>query len=167
MEGGIGMGHGFSHVGVSTHDMERTIHFYEKLLGFRRVAEDRIRIIEGGSLRHVFFDVGAGQYIAFLEPSGVPGIPPDYDAGINQGLGVPHAMYHYAFQVPSLEQLESRRSELENHGVAVSPIIDLGAGQSIFLRDPNGIQLEFCCQTRPFSETDLHGEIEASAAMLG
>jgi len=33
-------------------------------------------------------------------------------------------------------------------------------------RDPNGIQLEYSCQTRPFDESDLHGEFEASVAML-
>lgn len=166
------MSHGFSHVGVSTHDMGSTIHFYEKILGFRRIAEDHIRVIEGGSLRHVFFDVGEGECIAFLESNGVPGIPPDYDAGINRGLGVPHGMYHYAFKAASLDELETRRKELEEHGVGVSPIVDLGGGKSIYLRDPNGLQLEFHCQTRPFAAVGLHGEIECgevegSVAMLG
>ena len=31
---------------------------------------------EGGRLRHIFFDVGRDQLIAFLEPQGIPGIPP-------------------------------------------------------------------------------------------
>jgi catechol 2,3-dioxygenase-like lactoylglutathione lyase family enzyme len=161
------MGDGFSHVGVSTHDMEGTIRFYEEILGCRRIAEDRIRILEGGTLRHVFFDVGDGQAIAFIEANGVPGIPADYDAGINRGLGVPHGMYHFALRVPSLDQLEMRRTELAARGVAVSPIIDLGAAKSVFFRDPNGIQLELCCQTRAFTDQDLHGETEASVAMLG
>jgi hypothetical protein len=52
-------------------------------------------------------------------------------------------------------------------GVEVSPIIDLGSGKSVLFRDPNGIQLEYCCQTRPFNEPDLHGESEASIALLG
>ena len=161
------MGDGFSHVGVSTHDMLATIRFYEQVLGFPRVGEDRIRIKEGGTLRHVFFDVGEGQFIAFIEPNGVPGIPADYDAGINRGLGVPSGMYHFALRVVSLEDLEARRKHLESHGVQVSPIIDLGSGKSVFFRDPNGIQLEYCCQTRPFNESDLHGETEASIALLG
>jgi catechol 2,3-dioxygenase-like lactoylglutathione lyase family enzyme len=161
------MGNGFSHVGVSTHDMDTTIQFYEEVLGFRRVAEDHIRIVEGGNLRHVFFDVGDGQCIAFIQANDVPAIPSDYDTSINLGLGVPHAMYHYALKVLTLEELESRRRELEARGVAVSPIIDLGAGRSIFFRDPNNITLEFCCQLRPFNESDLQGEFETSVAMLG
>jgi catechol 2,3-dioxygenase-like lactoylglutathione lyase family enzyme len=161
------MGDGFSHVGLSTHDMDATIQFYEGLLRFPRVGEERIRIKEGGTLRHVLFDAGEGQFIAFIEPNAVPGIPLDYDAGINQGLGLPSGMYHFALRVPSLDELDSRRKELEGHGVAVSPIIDLGVGKSVFFRDPNGIQLELCCQTRPFNQSDLHGETEASVDMLG
>ena len=58
------------------------------------------------SIRHIFFDTGDGQLIAFMEPRGIPGIPVEYDAGINRGLGVPDAFYHFAFEV----ELASRRS---------------------------------------------------------
>ena len=161
------MADGFSHVGLSTHDMEATIRFYENVLGCRRVSEERIRIIEGGSLRHVFFEVGEGQFVAFIEPHDAPGFAAGYDTGINRGLGVPNAVYHLAFRVSSVDQLEERRKQLVENGVAVSPIVDLGAGKSIFFHDPNGVQLEYCCQMRAFVESDLHGEVEASAAMLG
>lgn len=161
------MADGISHVGLSTRDMEATIAFYERVLGCRRVSEDRIRILEGGSLRHVFFEVGEGQFVAFIEPHDAPGFAPDYDTGINRGLGVPNAVYHLALRVNSVDQLEARRRQLEESGVAVSPIVDLGAGKSIYFQDPNGLQLEFCCQTRAFVEADLNGEFEASAAMLG
>lgn len=160
------MNHGFAHVGVSTHDMDTTIRFYEEILGFRRVADDHIRVLEGGDLRHVFFDVGEGQYIGFLEPTGVADIPSDYDAGINHGLGVPHGMYHYAFKVSTLDELEARRSDLVRHSVDVTQVVDLGGGKSIYLRDPNGLQLEFHCQTQPFTAANLHTESARSASML-
>src|SRR2546430_3983864 len=35
------------------------------------------------------FRSGDGQLLAFMEPRGVPGIPEEYDAGINRGLGLP------------------------------------------------------------------------------
>lgn len=161
------MGEGFSHVGLATRDMDATIRFYEQVLGCRRASEDRIRILEGGSLRHVFFEVGDGQFLAFIEPHGAPGFASDFDTGINRGLGVPDVVYHVALRVSSLDQLELRRKELEGHGVAVSPIVDLGGGKSIYFRDPNGVHLEYCCQLRSFVEADLHGEMEVSAAMLG
>ena len=79
---------GFSHIGLSTLDLDKTREFYEGVLGFKAVAADRINIEEGGHLRHHFFDVGRDQLIAFLEPHAVPDVPANYDAGINRGLGV-------------------------------------------------------------------------------
>jgi catechol 2,3-dioxygenase-like lactoylglutathione lyase family enzyme len=155
---------GFSHVGVSTHQMDATIRFYEGILGLRRVVDSLTRLKSGGTLREVYFDIGDGQVIVFMEPRSVPGIASDYDTGINEALGVPRGMYHYAFKVGSLEALEARRQDLRRHGVDVSAIIDLGHARSIFLFDPNGIQLEYCCQTRPFDETDLHRVVDAEIA---
>src|SRR5262245_21440984 len=115
-------GHGFSHVGVSTHDMDATIQFYEGVLGFPQVVEDLTRIKSGGTLRMVYFDVGDGQFMVFMEPKHVPDIPEDYDTGINGALGVPRGMYHFAFEVPSLADLESRRRSLERQEIEVSAI---------------------------------------------
>src|SRR5688572_16162358 len=113
---------GYSHVGLSTLDIERTRAFYEDILGFKAVRCDIMRIKEGGQIRHVFFDTGGGQLLAFMEPRGVPGIPAEYDAGINRGLGVPDAFYHFAFEVESVAALEAKRAELIGKGVRVSPI---------------------------------------------
>lgn len=144
--------------------MDATIHFYENVLGFPHVVEDLTRVKSGGSLRLVYFDVGDGQFIVFMEPKNVPGIPAEYDTGINGALGVPRGMYHYSFKVPTLDDLELRRRDLESHGIEVSSTIDLGYAKAIFFFDPNGIQLEFCCQIRPFNESDLHQQSEVSVA---
>ena len=82
---------GFSHIGLSTHDLDKTRAFYEGVLGFKPVVADTITIEEGGHLRHMFFDVGGGQLIAFLEPNGVPDIPAKYDAGSTAGSAFPRA----------------------------------------------------------------------------
>ena len=53
------MGHkGFSHVGLSTLDLDKTREFFEKVLGFKVVIADTIKIKEGGAIRHIFFDTG-------------------------------------------------------------------------------------------------------------
>jgi catechol 2,3-dioxygenase-like lactoylglutathione lyase family enzyme len=77
---------GFSHIGLSTLDLDKTREFYEGVLGLKPVVADTITIEEGGRLRHLFFDVGGDQLVAFLEPQDVPGVPTDYDAGINRRL---------------------------------------------------------------------------------
>ncbi len=89
---------GFSHIGLSTLDLDKTRAFYEGVLGFKPVRCDTIKVKEGGQIRHIFFDTGRDQLLAFMEARGVPGVPNEYDAGINRGLGVPSAFYHFAFE---------------------------------------------------------------------
>ena len=93
---------GFSHIGLSTLDLDKTRAFYEGVLGFKPVRCDTIKVKEGGQIRHIFFDTGRDQLLAFMEARGVPGVPAEYDAGINRGLGVPSAFYHFAFETGSL-----------------------------------------------------------------
>lgn len=139
---------GFSHIGLSTLDLDKTRAFYEGTLGFKPVVADTIDIEEGGYLRHIFFDVGQGQLIAFLEPHNVPGVPADYDAGINNGLGVPAGFYHFAFDAGSTTALAEKRDELRAKGVETTEIVDHGWAWSIYFKDPNGLSLEYCCVVR-------------------
>jgi catechol 2,3-dioxygenase-like lactoylglutathione lyase family enzyme len=145
---------GFSHLGLSTLDLDKTREFYEGVLGFKAVIADTIRIEEGGRFRHLFFDVGRGQLIAFLEPQGIPGVPTDYDAGINRGLGVPAAFYHFAFEAGSEAALIEKHGELRGKGVEVTDIVDHGWAKSIYFKDPNGLSLEYCCALRAVTQDD-------------
>ena len=145
---------GFSHIGLSTLDLDKTCDFYENVLGFKPVRCDILRIKEGGQIRHVFFNIGRDQLLAFMEAQGVPGIPAEYDAGINRGLGVPSAFYHFAFEAGSVAALEAKRTELLAKGVQVSDIVHHDAAQSIYFRDPNSISLEYCCMTRDMGTED-------------
>ena len=156
---------GFSHVGLSTLDLDRTRDFYENVLGFKAVRCDIMGIAEGGQIRHVFFDTGHGQLLAFMEPRGVPGIPAEYDAGINRGLGVPDAFYHFAFEVDSVEALAAKRAELIAKGVKVTPIVDHEWMQSIYFKDPNGLMLEFAVQTRTLDDDDAVMQVRERVSM--
>ena len=124
---------------------------------------------EGGQIRHIFFDTGHDQLMAFMEPQGVPGIPADYDAGINAGLGVPGSFYHFAFEAGTEAGLEAKRQELLAKGVAVSDVVDHDWAKSIYFKDPNGMQMEFCCFTREFGSEDavMTQRFEASIKALG
>ncbi len=145
---------GLSHIGLSTLDMDKTRDFYENVLGFKAVRCDIIKIKEGGQVRHVFCDAGQDQLIAFMEPNDVSAIPSDYDAGINNGLGVPGAFYHFAFEAGSPAALEAKREELLGKGLTVTDIVDHQWAKSIYFKDPNGISLEFCCLTRDVGTED-------------
>jgi catechol 2,3-dioxygenase-like lactoylglutathione lyase family enzyme len=145
---------GISHIGLSTLDLDKTREFYEEVLGFKPVVADTIKVKEGGHLRHLFFDIGRDQLIAFLEPNGVPDVPASYDAGINQGLGVPAGLYHFAFEAGSPHALAEKCDELRAKGVETTDIVDHGWAQSIYFKDPNGLSLEYCCAVRNLTEDD-------------
>jgi len=160
---------GFSHIGLSTLDLDKTREFYEGVLGFKPVRCDTIAVKEGGKIRHIFFDTGRDQLLAFMEARGVPGVPAEYDTGINRGLGVPSAFYHFAFETGSEPALEQKRRELIAKGVKVSEIIDHDWAKSIYFKDPNGMQLEYCCYTRELNDDDarMQDRFEASIKGLG
>jgi len=160
---------GFSHIGLSTLDLDRTRDFYERVLGFKAVRCDILKVKEGGQIRHIFFDTGHDQLIAFMEASGVPGIPAEYDAGINRGLGVPGVFYHFAFEAGSEAALDEKRHELLAKGVEVTEVVDHDWAKSIYFKDPNGIQLEFCCYTRNLNADDarMQPRAEISVRRLG
>src|SRR5260221_9814935 len=145
---------GFSHIGLSTHDLDKTSAFYEGILGFKPVVADTIKIKEGGRIRHLFFDIGGGQLLAFMESHGVPDVPAEYDVGINRGLGVPAAFYHFAFEAGSPAALADKRDELRAKGVEVTDITDHDWARSIYFKDPNGLSLEYCCVVRNLTEDD-------------
>ena len=160
---------GFSHIGLSTLDLDRTRDFYERVLGFRAVRCDILKVKEGGQIRHIFFDTGHDQLLAFMEASGVPGIPAEYDAGINRGLGVPGVFYHFAFEAGSEAALDEKRRELLAKGVQVTEVVDHDWAKSIYFKDPNGLQLEFCCYTRNLNADDarMQPRAEISVRRLG
>lgn len=145
---------GFSHLGLSTLDLDKTRDFYENILGFKAVRCDVIKVKEGGNIRHIFFDTGRDQLIAFMEANKVDGIPAEYDTSISKGLGVPPAFYHFAFEAGSEAGLEQKRKELMGKGIKVTEVVDHDWAKSIYFYDPNGLMLEYCCLTREFSQND-------------
>ena len=159
---------GFSHIGLSTLDLDKTLDFYVDILGFKVVRGDIIKVTEGGRIRHAFIDTGCGSMLAFMEPKDVAGIPDDYDAGINRGLGVPDGFYHFAFEAGNETDLEKKRMELAEKGVRVTDIVDHeGWCKSIYFKDPNGIQLEYCCLTRELTEDDACMQVRFEISSRG
>ena len=74
-----------------------------------------------------------------------------------------------AFEVDSLAALEAKRAELIAKGVKVTPVVDHEWMKSIYFKDPNGLQLEFCCYTRNLNADDalMQPRAEISVRRLG
>ncbi len=145
---------GWSHISLATLDMAATRAFYEGVLGFRAVRCDIIRVKEGGEIQHVFFDTGHQQLLAFMEPRGVPGVPVEFDGGLNRPLAMPEGVYHFAFEAGSAAELDAKRAELIGKGVKVTPVVDHEWAKSIYFKDPNGLLLEYSYLTRGFNADD-------------
>ncbi len=151
------MNKGFHHVGLATHDLDATLEFYEKQLGFRARVCETIDPEAGGCIRHAFLDTGRGQLIAFMEANQVPGLPEDFDTGINQGLGIQGGVIHFAFWCDDEAELLERRGELVDKGIEVTEVVDHQWCKSIYFHDPNRIQLEYCCLTEELGEAHVAG----------
>ncbi len=132
------------HLGLATHDMEATLDFYENTLGMTLQVADLLQPQAGGTIRHAFIDLGHGEMIAFMECNDVPGIKPDFDAGINRGLGIKGGVMHFAFKAKDEADLAARQEYLREKGVEVTDVVDHGWCKSIYFRDPNNLQLEYC-----------------------
>ncbi|HWN13129.1 MAG TPA: VOC family protein, partial [Candidatus Dormibacteraeota bacterium] len=77
--------------------------------------------------------------------------------------------YHFAFEAGSEAALQEKRDDLLARGVEVTEIVDHDWAKSIYFKDPNGLQLEFCSFTRNLAADDarLQDRAEISVRRLG
>lgn len=142
------------HISFGTRNMAATRHFYEQKMGFEVLIHERMVVEEGGEIDHIFFHTGNGCAMAFMQWKDTPGVPAEYDSGINAGLGLPPGTFHFALRCDSLSALEARRAELASRQVVVGPIIDLPPYKSFFFDDPNGLRLEYTTRVSPYKADD-------------
>jgi catechol 2,3-dioxygenase-like lactoylglutathione lyase family enzyme len=145
------------HLGLATRDYDATVEFYTKVIGWEIAWQDLMQAPDGTVLvRHVFFDTGDGSYVAFMAPTpALPGTPENWATDINSGLGVPPHVYHFAFWLDSVEELEQFQRQIRERGVEASEVIDHDGWTAGFVvRDPNGLLIEFATTTRELTEDD-------------
>ena len=82
---------GFSHIGLSTLDLDKTRAFYEGVLGFKPVVADTITIEEGGHLRHMFSMSAAVSSLPFWNRTEFPMYPQNTMRGSTAGSAFPPA----------------------------------------------------------------------------
>jgi catechol 2,3-dioxygenase-like lactoylglutathione lyase family enzyme len=117
---------GVHHVALLSSDVERTIRFYQGLLGFPLTTVFENRDYRGST--HFFFDIGHGNSLAFFD---FPGLDlPDY----SEVLGGHH---HLAISVEPAEW-EAAKRRLDDAGVEYAHI----DGSSLYFRGPDGERLE-------------------------
>jgi catechol 2,3-dioxygenase-like lactoylglutathione lyase family enzyme len=126
---------GINHLALISHDMDETVRFYVGVLGARLVAT-----IGTDSFRHYFFEIGAGNTLAFFEYKGV-----DIDEW-SKPAGIPVSQAaqfdHLSLNLVDEEALVALRGRLKAANCEVTDIVDHGFIKSIYFTDPSGIALE-------------------------
>jgi glyoxylase I family protein len=122
-------GRGIHHAALICSNVEQTIQFYQDLLGFPLVELVENRDYKGSS--HFFFDLGNKTLLGFFD---FPGL------GLQPGVESIGSVQHIAISVPR-EKWERLRERLDAEGVPYAGP-DLGIEESMYFKDPDGIQIE-------------------------
>jgi catechol 2,3-dioxygenase-like lactoylglutathione lyase family enzyme len=117
---------GLHHTALISSDVERTVRFYQDVLGFPLTELIENRDYPGSS--HFFFDIGNGNLLAFFD---FPGL----DVGpYSEVLG---GLHHMAISVDP-DRWQELVGRLEDAGVAH----EVHSGVSVYFRDPDGARIE-------------------------
>jgi len=131
------------HVVLKVRDLERSVAFYRDVLGMKEVARYRDAM--------AFFSLGDNHHDLGLMQIGAHA--PEADAG-SVGL------YHVAFKVgDSLDELRACKAQLEANNVNIFGMSDHGVSQSLYLHDPDGIEIELYIDADPAIWRDDPGAV--------
>jgi len=117
---------GLHHTALISSDVERTVRFYQDVLGFPLTELIENRDYPGSS--HFFFDIGNGNLLAFFD---FPGLDVGPYAEVLGGL------HHVAISVDP-DRWHGLVERLTAAGVAH----EVHSGVSVYFRDPDGARLE-------------------------
>lgn len=117
---------GLHHMALLSSDVERTIRFYQDVLGFPLTDIFENRDYRGSN--HFFFDIGNGNLLAFFD---FPGLELGPYAEVLGGL------HHIAISIDP-DKWEEAKQRLAAAGVPYQ----LESGTSMYFRDPDGARLE-------------------------
>ena len=136
--------HNINHAAYRCRDAEQTRWFYEDVLGlplkFALIEEiDFGLAVDKGQARkymHLFFELGDGNFIAFFDQP---------DAAKEEDFAKADSFdRHLALQADDLEELHRWKEKIESHGKTCLGPWDHGFCHSIYMYDPNGLQVEVC-----------------------
>jgi catechol 2,3-dioxygenase-like lactoylglutathione lyase family enzyme len=142
----------FHHVAIATRDVKANHEFYTGAMGFALVKVQVGKAGDRGFAKHLFYDTGNGEMIAFWDFHD-PDLAPDFPTAISTAMGLPVWANHIAFGATDLDDIRRRRERWLEHGADVMEI-DHGWCTSIYTQDPNGILVEFCTSTRELDAKD-------------
>ncbi|MFM0512186.1 VOC family protein [Paraburkholderia sp. RL17-373-BIF-A] len=151
---------GLHHFAWRCRNAEETRHFYEDIVGLPLVHVIRLDHVPstGGYCPyvHLFFEMADGSYIAFFDLGD--------DTAAEPSPNTPPWVNHIALRVATLEQLETMKQRLVEHGIEVLGVTDHHFVRSIYFFDPNGFRLELTVPVAPAETLDSY-KLQARPAL--
>ncbi|MFT5032482.1 MAG: catechol 2,3-dioxygenase-like lactoylglutathione lyase family enzyme [Bermanella sp.] len=138
------------HAAYRCRDAEQTRWFYEDVLGLRLAAafEEDIDFGENLGRRrqflHIFFELGDGNYLAFFDE---PAISSEGNFSRKDSFDL-----HIALEADSEESMLAWQSHINQVGKSCLGPVDHGFVKSVYMYDPNGIQVEITCRTDGYAK---------------
>ena len=121
---------GVHHLALISSDVERTVRFFQEVVGFPLTKMFENRHLAGST--HFFFDMGGGNALAYFD---LPGVDPADYAEVLGGL------HHLAISMEP-EHWEAAKARLDAAGVP-HDVVD---GTSLYFRGPDGERLELLAE---------------------
>ena len=125
------------HLVLNVRDVEASTRFYTEILGFEiAVQRPNMTFLTCGKIHH--------DLALFKASEDSPPVS-EGQVGLN----------HFAVQVEDLDALKETYLRLKEKGVPVDNTVDHGMTQSVYFHDPDGIRIEFFCNSTSTTEEGL------------
>ena len=140
--------HHIHHMAFRCRDAEQTRWFYEDVLGFTLSAAMVFDEEPGSNKKidymHLFFQMGDNNFVAFFD------VPDD----VNEKMFIARHGFdqHLAFEVDTMEELKAWRNKINKAGRPCFGPLDHGFIHSIYMYDPNGLQVEITTKDARYDE---------------
>jgi len=134
------------HAAYRCRDAEQTRWFYEEVLGLPLAAAMVFDHISGSNDKrdymHLFFQLGDGNFLAFFD---------DPDTASAENFERKDSFdVHIALEAASYDQMLAWQARINAAGKSCLGPVDHGFVQSVYMYDPNGLQVEITCKSADY-----------------
>ena len=126
--------HELGHIVLYVRDIERSRHFYSKVLGWHEITSegDPVAAFSSGRTHHELFLIPVGEQAA-----PIPG---------GRRIG----MYHFGLKVGTTDdELREAKAKLVESGAKITGASDHGVTHSLYIEDPDGNEIELYIDVQP------------------
>jgi len=139
------------HVVFYVRDLEQSLRFYTEAVGLSlsgKIFQDRAALLSGGSTHHELLLIQIGEADGPLHGKRIGPYPVGWKVG------------------ESLDELKARYSKLSQLGYAIDGLSNHTISQSIYLRDPDGNEVELHVDDPGHDWKNDHSWMEAPVKLL-